>query len=177
MKHFHTYIVFSLLGGVFLFTFFPVLKGLWTVWSISDNYSHGFFIIPISLYICWQKKQVLGQISTTHSWLGLIGFVFALLLYIGSKYASIVTIASFSMIFCLVGLILFFYGWEILKELAFPLFFLLFMIPVPSQIYSSITMPLQLIVSQISASLASSIWSGNLKGRQLLFICRTRRLK
>ncbi|MCD4683218.1 MAG: exosortase/archaeosortase family protein [Bacteroidales bacterium] len=136
--------------------FFPVLNGLWSFWSSSDEYSHGFFIIPVVLYICWQKKQVLEQIFIRHSWLGLIGFVFALLLYIGSKYAGIATIAATSMIFCLIGLILFLYGWEMMKELAFPLFFLFFMIPVPGQIYSSLTVPLQLIVSELSVSLASS---------------------
>jgi exosortase len=156
LKQFYARVVYSLLGGAVLFVFSPVLKELWNVWSSSDEYSHGFFIIPISLYICWQKKEIFEKISARGSWFGLIGFVFALLLYIGSTYAGITTIVSVSMICCLVGLILFLCGWEILKELAFPLFFLVFMIPVPGQIYSSLTVPLQLIVSELSVSLASS---------------------
>lgn len=37
-----------------------------------------------------------------------------------------------------------------LKELLFPLAFLLFMIPFPSQIYSQLTIPLQLFVTKVS---------------------------
>jgi len=44
------------------------------------------------------------------------------------------------------------------KELLFPLFLLLFMIPVPAQIYSKFTIPLQLFVSK------SSVWIGAIMG-------------
>jgi len=46
------------------------------------------------------------------------------------------------------------FGFSILKECAFPLFILLFMIPVPAQIYSQLTIPLQLLVSKTSTGLA-----------------------
>lgn len=170
IKKFPVSVVSLFLGGGFLFAFSPVLTGLWKVWSSSDDSSHGFFIIPIALYICWQKKQVLGQISTKYSWLGFFGFVIALLLYIGSEYAGIETITSVSMIFCLVGLILFLFGWEVLKELAFPLFFLVFMVPVPGQIFSSLTMPLQLIVSKLSVSLASSFGLAILREGNVIYL-------
>jgi len=42
-----------------------------------------------------------------------------------------------------------------LRMLLFPLFLLLFMIPVPSQIYASLTIPLQLLVSKISVGFVS----------------------
>jgi exosortase len=41
-----------------------------------------------------------------------------------------------------------------LKELIFPIFFMLFMIPIPSQIYSALTIPLQLFVSKTSVTVA-----------------------
>lgn len=143
------------IAGAFLFAYAPVLIGLWNVWLHSDEYSHGFFIIPIALYICWTKKEILADIPVTSSAWGLFIFFLSLVLYVGARYAGITTIASLTMVMCLVGLVYALYGRQILREVSFPLFLLLFMIPVPNQIYSSLTVPLQLFVSQISVTLVS----------------------
>ena len=54
--------------------------------------------------------------------------------------------------------VLYILGKEMLRKLVFPLFLLLFMIPVPAQIYSSLTIPLQLMVSK------ASVWVAGLVG-------------
>jgi len=54
----------------------------------------------------------------------------------------------------LAGGVIYFYGFQMFKELLFPLFLMLFMIPVPSQIYATLTIPLQLFVSAVSAGAA-----------------------
>ena len=58
------------------------------------------------------------------------------------------------MVLLLAGVIIYLYGFLIFKELLFPLVFLLFMIPIPGQIYSSLTIPLQLHVTKVS------VWIG-----------------
>lgn len=143
------------IAGAFVFTYFSVLRGLWGVWSNSDEYSHGFFIIPIALYICWTKRESLAKAPVSSSLLGLFVFLLSLLLFVISKYAGIITVSSVSMVMCLAGLILYLYGWMIFRVVSFPLLLLLFMIPVPTQIYSSLTVPLQLFVSQVSVHVTS----------------------
>ena len=59
------------------------------------------------------------------------------------------------MVLLLAGSVIYLYGLPMLKETLFPLFLLLFMIPFPSQIYSQLTMPLQLFVSKASVGAAS----------------------
>ena len=58
--------------------------------------------------------------------------------------------ASVSMIFLLGGVVIYFFGFLMCKELLFPLFLLIFMIPIPAQIYATFTVPLQLFVSKAS---------------------------
>ncbi|MCD4737206.1 MAG: exosortase [Bacteroidales bacterium] len=152
-----SFLLASLLIGSFVLAYFPVWKRLVLTWYGSDQYSHGFFIIPITFYIIWQKKDVLGKTPIRPSWWGLALIIFSLLIYIVAHFAEIMTIASFSMILLLAGVIIYFYGFLMLKELLFPLVFLLFMIPVPGQIYSSLTIPLQLFVSKVSVWLGSTI--------------------
>jgi len=150
-------LLFALLIASFIFAFFPVWKSLINTWSTSEDYSHGFFIVPISLFIIWQKRQILSKTPIQPSLWGLVLVVFSLLLYLVAYFGEIATVASFSMLLLLAGLVVYFYGFKVFKELIFPFFMLLFMIPMPSQIYSTLTIPLQLPVSQISAGISSVI--------------------
>jgi len=147
----------AILLAAFFITYFPVWEGLVLTWSRSDEYSHGFFIIPLSLFILWQKKNILARITPSPSAWGLAIIIISLLLYILADLAEISTVASFSMVPLLAGVTIYFYGFKILKECIFSLFLLLLMIPVPAQIYSFMTIPLQLIVSKTSALMASAI--------------------
>ena len=144
----------AILVATFLLAYFPVWKRLILSWYSSDEYSHGFFILPLCGYILWQKKDVLAGVPVSPSSWGLGLVVFSLVLYILSDFAGIVTLASFSIVPLLAGVIIYSYGFLMLKELFFPLFLLLFMIPIPAQIYSSLTVPLQLLVTKISVWIA-----------------------
>jgi len=139
----------------FVIAFFPVWKSLVFIWFRSDDYSHGFFIVPICLFIIWQKKGRLSKIDIRSSNYGFILILFSLLLYLVAYFAEIKTVAPLAMILFLSGAIIYLFGYRILNELLFPLFLLLFMIPVPSQIYAVSTIPLQLFVSAVSTGLAS----------------------
>ncbi len=141
----------------FVFAYFPVWERLILGWYSSDEYSHGFFIVPLCIYIIWRKKEILTEIPVKPSWWGLSLVIFSLFLYLFAYFAEISTIASFSMVVLLAGVIIYLYGFLIFKELLFPLFFLLFMIPIPAQIYSSLTIPLQLFVTKVSVWLGSTI--------------------
>ncbi len=124
-------------------------------WSGSADYSHGFFILPICLYIIWTKKTILSAIPVKGSYWGLVIILVSLCTYIFAHYAEIITLASLSLLPLVAGVIIYLFGFLMLKELLFPLFLLLFMIPIPSQIYSYLTIPLQLFVSKVSVSIAA----------------------
>lgn len=150
--------LFALLVSTFILAYFPVWKRLIMSWAKSEEYAHGFLIIPICLYIAWRKKAVLAKIPASPSPWGLAVSIFSLFLYLFAHLAEIVTVASFSMVLLVAGVVIYFYGFLMLKELLFPLFLLLFMIPIPAQIYSSLTVPLQLFVTKVS------VWIGALLG-------------
>ena len=138
------------LGLSFLLVFFPIWKDLLLTWYNSDDYSHGFFIVPLVVFALWQKREDLSRLPVQSSSLGFALLVFSLVLYILAFYAEIKTFASLAMIFCIVGAVFFLFGRAISREIAFILFFLFFMIPIPAQIYSAMTIPLQLLVSKAS---------------------------
>lgn len=144
-----------LLLSSFLLAYFPVWQKLIHAWSASDDYSHGFLILPVSLYIVWQKRERLAQVEKRPSSVGGMIVVFALALYLLAHYAEVATLASLSLVLVLAGAIIYLFGFSVFRELLFPLLFLFFMIPVPSQIFSTLTIPLQLLVSKASTAIAS----------------------
>jgi len=138
------------LAVLYIIVFFPVWKSLVQAWQSSEEYSHGFLILPISAYIIWKKRETLRAIPARGSRLGIPLILISLFLYVFGFYGEIATLSSLSLLFCLISIVLFLFGFPILKELSFPLAVLFFMIPVPAQIYSALTIPLQLFVSKIS---------------------------
>jgi len=145
---------FLVLAG-FIFAYLPVLLGLISTWSSSEDYSHGFFIIPISIYLIWRKSELLSKLPVNGSNWGLAIVIFSLLIYLFSVFAEIKTLATLSIIPFVAGAVIYLFGFRIFKELVFPISFLVFMIPIPSQIYSALTIPLQLLVSKVAVWLAS----------------------
>jgi len=142
----------------FILAFSPVWKRLILTWYNSGEYSHGFFIVPLCCYIIWRKKDDLAGIPARPSAWGLAIIVFALFIYLFAHFARIMTLTSLSMIMVIAGVPIYFYGFVMFRHLLFPIFLLLFMIPIPLQIYASLTVPLQLFVSKVTVGILS-LWN------------------
>jgi exosortase len=118
---------------------------------------HGFFVPLIAAYIAWQNKHRLKSAPMRPNYAGLAIIVFAALqLYIATLGAELF-LARTAFVFSLAGIILYLGGAHNLKVLSFPLFLLLFMIPIPAIIYNQITFPLQLFASRVAESVLSAI--------------------
>jgi len=144
------YALLFLLLSAFIFSYFPVWQELIATWSSNDDYTHGFLIPPLSLYIVWLKRREISQTEIEPSWWGAVFAVFMLLVYLFAFMAGIKTLSSLSMILLLASAVIFLLGFRVLAGIAFPLAILFFMIPIPSQVYATLTIPLQLFVSKIS---------------------------
>ena len=151
------YGVFAILVVSFVVAYLPVLQRLVSVWNSSEEYSHGFFIIPISLYIMWGKKDVLATVPMRPSLWGGVLIAVSLLFYMLSHMAEILTLAPITMISCVAGIVIFCFGFPLFNALSFPICFLFFMIPIPSQIYAALTVPLQLFVTKVSVGIGG-LW-------------------
>ncbi|MFK5954679.1 MAG: exosortase [Desulfobacterium sp.] len=138
------------IGALFAVVFYPVIKGLVLTWNGSEEYSHGFLIVPVSLWVIWMKRHQLRKIPFTPWSGGLAMIIMALVLHVLASYAAILTLGPLAMILLIHGMVLYFFGPVMYRRILFSLLFLFLMVPIPSQIYSAMTIPLQLLVTQIS---------------------------
>jgi exosortase len=150
-----SYFLAALLFAAFVIAFLPTFKELITAWSISDDSSHGFLIVPIAFYIIWIKRRELSASASAGSLTGLAVAVASILTYLFARAGEIMTLSSVSLIVFLAGGVIYLLGYGVLRTLLFPFFLLLFMIPVPAQVYAALTIPLQLLVTKTATAIAT----------------------
>jgi exosortase len=142
-------IISLVLLGIYL----PVFTELVSDWEKDPNYSHGFLVPLVSLFLLWKKRKELSQIQTKVSPLGLgiiTGGLFLLL--VGTAGAEYFTV-RLSFVLLLFGLVWYFGGARMAKTSSVPIWYLVLAIPVPYVIYFAVAFPLQIWATKITAVL------------------------
>lgn len=130
--------------------YFPFITKLVIDWGDNEDYSHGYFIPFMSLYFVYSKRKALSEIEVKPNSFGLLLVILGLVQLVLGKVGSEYFIQRTSMIPLLMGLVLFLFGWQYLKQLLVPILFLFFMIPLPAIIWNKIAFPMQLFASMIT---------------------------
>jgi exosortase B len=125
----------------------PTFHGLATgIWS-TDEQAHGPIILAIAAYLFAQKRDVLLSPDCAARPIAAFAILAAgLLFYVVGRSQDILLFEVGSLIWVLAALVLL-RGASALKALWFPLFFMVFMLPLPSAIVDAITLPLKTAVS------------------------------
>ncbi|MBI2221521.1 MAG: exosortase [Acidobacteria bacterium] len=124
-----------------------VLTGLVADWMGDQNYSHGFLIVPLALYFAWERRRELAEAPGGPSIVGLFIALGSISLLVAGVLGSEFFLTRVSMVGTIAGVVLFVLGPHHLRVLAFPLAFLLLMIPIPAIVFNQIAFPLQLFAS------------------------------
>lgn len=127
-------------------TYWGGIAEAYTRWNTQEEYSHGFLIPLVSLYILWEKKDLILSSVTRPMWSGYIIVLLSLLIYILGQLSALFILIQYSFVLTLVGLSMIFLGKASRYTLA-PLLLLLFAIPLPYVIEVVLTAKLQLVSS------------------------------
>jgi exosortase len=140
---------------IFLYGF--VLVKLGHDWWTDENYSHGLLIPFIIGYIVWTTREKFTRQAANPSTLlgGGLVLVALLALFAGTAGAELF-MQRISLVLMLAGIIIYFWGYRLLRFLLVPLGLLLLAIPIPAIIFNKIAFPLQLFASRCA------VWSMSL---------------
>ena len=119
-------------------------------WYTDDDMSHGFFVPAVAGYIIWQRRDELLRLPVQGSAWGIPVIVWGGIQLILGTIGAEMFVSRTAFVITLVGIILYLGGSRLLRELAFPLFLLVFMIRIPAIIFKQITFPLQLFASEVA---------------------------
>lgn len=100
------------------------------IWIRSETFTHCFLIFPISGYLIWQRKPSLAKLLPCADYrpllvIALLGFGWLL-----GHLVDAVVIQQFALVAMVPMLVWTVLGWRVAYEIAFPLAFLLFSVPV-----------------------------------------------
>lgn len=143
------WILLALVAGLLGFIFYDGIAELVSTWNKRDEYSHGYLIPLISLFLVWQKRDAIERLAFDGAWTGWLMVLGALALLVLGELSTLYILVQYALVGVIAGLVLALTGWRGLKLLWAPLFFLIFMIPLPPFLYNKLSGILQLVSSEL----------------------------
>jgi exosortase A len=123
------WVMFSALILAWAVVYQDALRAMEAIWSTSDTFAHGYFILPISLWLVWRDKENFLQSRIQPSWLALPLLVASLFVWLFAYSADINVLGQLSAVTSLVLLIWLIIGNKLAWCYKFPLMYLFFAVP------------------------------------------------
>jgi exosortase len=134
--------------------FYNVLLTLGYTWYHSGDWSHGWLIGPFSAYLVYLRWDRARRAPIRHTWIGLVLMLVALAVYQYSLWGLVIGyLRPFSMLICLLGVIIFLCGLPILRHVWLPWLYLFFAVPLPKSVYFQLTDPLRRLAALVATQL------------------------
>lgn len=144
---------------VFVWAWWPAFGDLLKTWTSDPDYNHGFLVLPVAVWLLWQRREELklkthtrSEFTQANMW-GLALVVAAGALRWSGAEFFFREFESWSIPLWLGGVVLLFGGWPLFKQSWSSIVFLWFMMPLPATLTNFLTLPLQ------RASAVLSTWT------------------
>ncbi len=140
------------LSVLYLPSLVDLFRGIWS----TDQQAHGPIVLGIACWLIYRKWPEMWRVSEgkpISAAAGWSSFIFSLLLYVIGRSQDILIFEIGSVIWLLAAILLLMRGSAALKAEWFPLFFMLFMIPLPGAVVDALTMPMKMAVSYIAENI------------------------
>lgn len=147
-------LVLAALAVLYLPTYVDLSR---TIWRSADQ-SQGPLMLAASLWLLFDRRQRLAALpGKPANFLGSFALGLGLLMYAVGRSQSIWILEVGSQIVVFAALLLLFKGWAAVRVAWFPLFFMIFMVPLPGPLVSAVTGPLKAGVSYVASELLFSM--------------------
>ncbi|MEO3693379.1 exosortase B [Roseateles paludis] len=135
---------------LFLPTLVDVARTIWT----RDEQGHGPIILAVTAWLVYRKRDELFALEPSPSPLaGSLWLALGLLMFVLGRSQAVLLLSMGALIPVLIALLLLLIGPAAVRLLWFPLFFLLFMVPLPATLVIAVTTPLKSAVSAVASAL------------------------
>ena len=136
-------------SAALVFAYATVLRKLGFDWWTDENYSHGLLIPFVIGFILWSSRERFKETPARPSmfWGGAAVLCALLALWAGTAGAELFT-QRMSLVLMLAGIVVYFWGFRILRLTLVPLVLLALAIPIPIIVWNKIAFPLQLFASR-----------------------------
>lgn len=136
--------------GAFLWSYWPTLVEIVERWSSEPDYSHGFLVVPLSLFFLWTNRHrfPVGQIRPSLWGASLLLIACGLRIAAGLFFVG--SLDGWTIPLWVAGAVWLLYGWQCLLWSAPAIVFLGFMVPIPFAAEHWFSVSLQTIATKLS---------------------------
>ncbi len=148
-----------LLAGLFVILFWSRLAVLMQLWGSDALYSFCALVPLISGGLVYWRRRELKQLAIRPCRAGILLMAagISLKLLLEGLHLAMVSATPLLIVITLSGAVLAIWGWARLRFLAFPLLFLLAMVPAPPALFEVIDYPLQLLCAKVTVGVAHAV--------------------
>lgn len=138
-------------GALLIFVYWDGLA-LMVRWWDREEYSHGYMIPFVALFLLWQRLNLLPLATKSGSWFGTVLLSVGLLLFLLGELSALYTLIQYGFLLAVIGMTWAFFGSSSMRLIWAAFFYLIFMIPLPNFLYFNLSSQLQLISSVIGVA-------------------------
>jgi exosortase D (VPLPA-CTERM-specific) len=126
-------------------------------WSTQEEYSHGFLIPVVTVWMLWTRRKAMVDSIGPPSWIGLVAILIASMLHLIGELSALFILSQIGLIVALLGVALCVGGVSLFQITFVPIAFLSFAIPLPYFLDSVVSWRLQLLSSEIGVGLIRAL--------------------
>ncbi|MGH6967663.1 MAG: exosortase A, partial [Stellaceae bacterium] len=112
------------LGGLF----WHEIVGAWRVWVVSPTYNHCFLVLPIALYLVWDRRATL-DVPPRADFRALLLLPVLSLAWLGAAVLGVLELQQLVFVTIVQAVLLAVLGWPLYKRLLGPLLYLYLLVP------------------------------------------------
>ena len=141
-------------AALYLPSYVELARRIWP----TDEQGHGPIILALGLWLLYRQRHALAALPVQpDKALGPGLLVVGVLMYALGRTQGMLVLEVLSQHLVVIGLLLLFLGRRALRLVWFPLFFMLFVVPLPGSLVMAVTAPLKAAVSAVAANLLYSL--------------------
>ena len=169
-------------GGLVLFVatvwaYWPTIVEMIRQWERQPDYSHGYLVIPITLFFLWSRRSTFPVDQLHPSLWGAVLLLFAGVVRVAAGMYYLLPLDGWTIPLTVAGVVWLLYGRAVLWWSLPAIVFLWFMVPIPYSAERWMSVPLQAVATHLSTAVLvflgqPAIAEGNviLLGDQSLFV-------
>ena len=142
------------IAAMVVLVYHQMFVALWRTWATNPNYSHGYLIPPVVVFLLWRERRRYLAAREHGSTFGLVLIALALLGHVVSMRAGVFMTQGYSLVLLLFGLSIFFYGRRATRTVWFPLGYLVLMLPMPPYLMNVIAFRLKVFAASAGSGIA-----------------------
>ena len=139
-----------------LICYASTLRGMAHQWWTDEDMGYGFVVPFVIAWVVWSERARWRKLPIRGTAWGFVVLAAAACLQIASSFGAGLFAASVALVLSLVGVVLATLGFAWLRAWAFPFILMLFMLPKLAIVYNQITLPLQLLATQLAGGMLTA---------------------